>query len=198
MQTKYLTGYVTKANDIDAGVEFVMSDSSVDRMGDVILPTAWKLDSFKKNPIALYQHDPDDPIGVWENVRVEGNKLLGVLKLAAQDTSDDINAIREMLRQGILRAVSVGFRALNYKNDDKISGVVFTDVELMECSLVSIPANPRALAVAKKYKANEKRIFCEPVSVLGLTGGASNHKNEAQTLKRAKAAILQAKRTLKG
>ena len=190
---------MTKANNIDAGVEFIMSDSTVDRMGDVILPTAWKLETFKKNPIALYQHSHEDPIGVWENVRVEGGKLMGVLKLAAQGTSADIDAIRELVKQGILKAVSVGFKAINYKQNEKISGVMFTDVELMECSLVSVPANPAALAVAKKFNANEKRIFSDQVIGQGvIAGGGSIRKNEVQTLKRAKAAILQSKRITKG
>jgi HK97 family phage prohead protease len=164
MDIVYKVGYADekKAFDVDAGIDFVMSSEAKDRMGDVILSSAWKLDQFKKNPIALYQHDSNDPIGFWENVRIENKKLIGKLKLAAEGTSSDIDAIRALVKQGILRAVSVGFRALKYKEEEDVDGVVFTECDLFECSLVSIPANQEALSIARKFHANEKRLFVEP------------------------------------
>jgi len=160
VEFKKITGYRSKAlGDIDSGVDFIMSSGSVDRMGEVILPSAWDLKSFKNNPIALYQHDPDEPIGRWENVKVVKNQLVGTLVMADEDTSDDINAIRALLSQGILKAVSVGFMARAYREDEKTDSLVFTDVELLEASLVSIPANSDCLAIAKKFNADPSKLF---------------------------------------
>ena len=48
------------------------------------------LQNFKRHPIALFNHDIDKPIGLWENVRVERGALRGHLKLAPQGTSQRI------------------------------------------------------------------------------------------------------------
>ena len=47
--------------------EFVMSDASVDRMGDVIEQSGWQLQNFApdRNPIALFNHDKNQVIGRW-------------------------------------------------------------------------------------------------------------------------------------
>jgi HK97 family phage major capsid protein/HK97 family phage prohead protease len=137
------------------GMEFVLSDDSVDRMGDTISASGWSLDQFNKNPIALFSHRSDFPIGTWEKVRVEGNQLRGHLKMAPKGTSIRIDEIRALIEAGVLKAVSVGFidiesQPINPK--DPWGGKNFIRQELIECSLVSIPANANALAVAKSLK----------------------------------------------
>ena len=58
------------------GMDFVISDGSLDRHGTRINPKGWDLRNFKKNPIALFGHDSRFPIGTWENIRTEGDKLV--------------------------------------------------------------------------------------------------------------------------
>jgi len=94
------------------GMDFVLSDATLDRYGDIVDPAGWDLKSFKKNPIALFGHNSGFPIGNWSNVRVEGKKLIGTLVLAAKGTSDRIDELISLVEQGVLRAVSVGFRPL--------------------------------------------------------------------------------------
>lgn len=134
------------------GLEFVLSDGTVDRYGDIVEPDGWDLRNFKKNPIALFGHSSGFPIGTWANLRVEGGKLLGRLVLAAKGTSDRIDELRGLLEQGILRAVSVGFRPLDSDPIDPKQpwgAQRYKKQELLECSLVSVPANPAAIALAK-------------------------------------------------
>src|SRR6185295_6186581 len=64
----------THAGDID-GSEYVLSDETPDRMGDIIQADGWKLDNFKRNPIALFGHQSSFPIGRWKNLRIEGTAL---------------------------------------------------------------------------------------------------------------------------
>lgn len=147
--------------------EFVMSDETVDRVGDVIVASGWDLRDFRKNPVALFGHDSGKPpIGVWENVRVEGKRLIGKLKLASAGTSPFIDTLRSLLEQRILRAVSVGFMPTKAEpiNPDRPYGPQrFLKTALFECSLVSIPANPNALSLAKGLSEDDRAIlFAEP------------------------------------
>jgi HK97 family phage prohead protease/HK97 family phage major capsid protein len=133
-------------------MEFILSDDSVDSYGDVIEAAGWDLKRFVRNPIALFGHDSGFPIGRWEDVRVEGSKLVGRLQLAAPGTSARIDELRELVQQGILRAVSVGFRALKAEPLDPkrpMGPQRYVRQELLETSLVSVPANPAALSVAR-------------------------------------------------
>lgn len=146
----------TKSAD---GVGFVLSDETPDRMGDIIKADGWDLRSFLRNPIALLNHRADQPIGTWSSLRVEGNALVGKLQLAPEGTSDRIDEIRRLVAAGILRAVSVGFREIESRPREGVKhGQTFVRQELVETSLVSVPANPNALAIARErgIRLNER------------------------------------------
>lgn len=143
------------------GMDFVLSDATLDRYGDIVDPSGWDLKSFKKNPIALFGHSGSFPIGNWTNVRVAGGKLIGTLVLAAKGTSARIDELISLVEQGVLRAVSVGFRPLASEPIDKekpYGGQRYTKQELLETSLVSVPANPAALAIAKSLHISDETL----------------------------------------
>lgn len=143
------------------GLEFVLSDATVDRYGDVVEPSGWDLKNFKKNPIALFGHSSGFPIGTWTDLRVEGGKLIGRLKLAAHGTSARIDELISLVEQGILRAVSVGFRPLESDPIDAsrpYGPQRYKRQELLETSLVSVPANPAAVALAKSLNLSKETI----------------------------------------
>lgn len=145
-------------------LEFVMSDGSVDRMGDVIEPDGWQLDRFQRNPIALFGHNPGFPIGRWHDVGVRKGELTGRLELM-DAVSDRLREIHTAVKAGVLRAVSVGFHSDSFEPLGKSGGIRFTEAELVECSLVSVPANPNALAVAKALgisREGQRLIFGVP------------------------------------
>ena len=64
--------------------EFVLSDASVDRMGDVIEAKGWQLDRIKTDPLVLFNHDRKQ-IGRWTDVRVKGEQLVGRIVWADSD-----------------------------------------------------------------------------------------------------------------
>ena len=168
------------------GLEFVLSDETSDRMGDIIMSDGWDLSNFKKNPIALFGHRSDFPIGTWKNVRVVDKQLRGFLELAPEGTSDRIDEIRALIDAGVLKAVSVGFRPKESKPRPETDyGVFFTKSELVETSLVSVPANPNALAVAKSLKISSATldlVFAgkgngdADITRRGFTGGHADNK----------------------
>jgi len=129
---------------------FVLSDESVDRMGDVVVQSGMSLTQFKRNPIALFSHQSRQPIGTWENIRREGVKLLADLKLAKAGTSRMIDEVRSLIEQRILRACSIGFAPVKSEPIDPeqpYAGQRYTKTELLEASIVAVPANANALAL---------------------------------------------------
>lgn len=161
----------------DDDLEFVLSDDTKDRYGDVIDPAGWVLTNFRKNPIALFNHDSKFPIGKWTDVRVVKDRLVGKLKLAAEGTSERIDEIIRLVEQGILRAVSVGFAPIEREALADNSGILYKRQELLETSLVSVPANPSAIQLARSLvsDATIDLVFGEHASTRGVvTRGGVN------------------------
>src|SRR5215204_7180797 len=137
--------------------DFVMSDASVDRYGDVVEADGWELTNFKRHPIALFNHDINQPIGLWKDVRVDRGELRGRLVLA-EGASPDIDKLAKLIDLGVLKAVSVGFKPLEREPIKEGKGVRYKRQELLECSLVTVPANPNALQVARSLKLSDAMI----------------------------------------
>lgn len=127
--------------------EFVMSSDAVDRLGDIVEIDGLDLTAFQQNPIAFWNHNRDQPIGTWDNVRKKAGKLVGKLQLAAAGTSQLVDELRSFIEQRILKTVSIGFRVIEAADIKGSWGVRFTKSELLECSLVSIPANKDATRI---------------------------------------------------
>jgi HK97 family phage major capsid protein/HK97 family phage prohead protease len=150
--------YKTHADKV-SGMEFILSDETPDRLDDVIMSDGWDLRAFKRNPIALFGHNSTFPIGTWADVRVEGKQLKGRLEMAPEGTSQRIDEIRRLIDADVLRAVSVGFKPIEAKDRENTDwGTVFIKCELIETSVVAVPANPNALAVAKSLKISSETI----------------------------------------
>jgi len=137
------TGHQSKGDPF----EFILSTSDIDRAGDVVVPGGVNLKDFNKNPIALFSHNHSMVIGVWENVRVEGKKLIGRLKLAESGTSKLVDEVRALVEQRILKAVSIGFSSIEATDIKSTGGLRFIKTALHEASLVAVPMNQNALRV---------------------------------------------------
>jgi HK97 family phage prohead protease/HK97 family phage major capsid protein len=180
-------------------MEFVLSDNSADRIGDVIEQN-WNLAAFKKNPIALFNHDRDQVIGGWEGVRVDGNRLLGKLKLAAEGTSELVDTVRKLVAQKFLRATSVGFMPLKKEKltDDASEfwgPFRYLKSELLEVSLVSVPANSNAVALARSLNLNPDlvgAIFSKPAN----EARAANPASPPTSARNTKGISMQLNQTL--
>jgi HK97 family phage prohead protease len=159
---KYTTGYIEKAASAEFDARFVMSEESPDRVGDVIDAKGWQLEEFKRNPVALWMHEHDKPIGKWANVQVRGKQLIGDLKLATTNLGQ---MAKKLLEEDILRAVSVGFRPIDYDpidKDDPWGAWHIKSANLLECSLCAVPAHQNALRIAKSLgldRAERELIF---------------------------------------
>ena len=157
--------FASKAGDDP--LVYVMSDESVDRVGDVIKADGWNLQNFLKNPVALFGHDHKFIVGHWTDVKVQGKQLIGRLKLLPKGISERLDEVIAAVEAGILRAVSVGFNISDPQKVEprKDGGYTFKATELLECSLVSVPANPNALRKAMDLHLSDEAkalIFDEP------------------------------------
>jgi HK97 family phage prohead protease len=139
-----------KAVEGDArALDFIISTASVDRYGDTIALDGWKLANFRKNPVVLWMHDNSMlPVGKASNVRIEDGALKSRVEFtpAGQVKYNDI--VFEMLKSGFLSATSVGFIPLKYNFVDDPTrrfGMDFLEQELLEFSIVTVPANAEAL-----------------------------------------------------
>ena len=202
-QTVEKTGLVEKQVAPNT-YRFVLSDESVDRDGDIIDSKGWDLTDFKKNPVALISHDHQKlPIGRWSNLKISAKRLIGDLELASDDVGSLQRAVNRLVKDGFLKAVSVGFRATKREpldEDNPYQGFRYLKQSLMEAILVSVPSNTNALAIAKSCGLSEGE--CKKLFVPELNGddesttvGESAEKNPNIT--RAKAAILAANRAIR-
>lgn len=148
--------FVTECKAIDQearSVDFVISTASVDRMGDTIAVDGWKLDTYRKNPVVLWAHDASElPVAKASNVRIEDGKLKARAEFVPKEISGKANAVFELIRGGFLSATSVGFAPIKYaftEAPDRKYGIDFIEQELLEFSVVPIPANAEALVEAR-------------------------------------------------
>ncbi len=141
-------------------LRYVWSSEKVDRMGDIIRVAGWDTANFSGNPIALWGHDTDQPIGNSpQHVKDLGfGKLWGDITFAPEGASPVADSRYKLAKAGVLKATSVGFLPLEVDTvSDKTRrqqlglgdwGVMFLRQELLEISLVSVPANPDALQLS--------------------------------------------------
>jgi HK97 family phage prohead protease len=130
------------------------STDSIDRQSDRILPTAWTrggLQNYKNNPILLFNHDYNKPIGKVIEVTTDsrGLKIKGIISKSAGD-------IYNLVKEGVLSTFSVGFLVKDADYDKSADGLVVKDAELLEVSVVSVPANQDAtFSLAKSFDSQE-------------------------------------------
>jgi len=126
-------------------VRAYVSDFGWDRDQERFAKGAWLLDNFKKNPVVLFAHASYNwPIGKCIEIIEDEIGLLTVTQFA--DTEEGEKCLK-LFADGILNAFSVGFipREIAYEDIEKDRrGRVFVRAELLEYSVVPVPANPGA------------------------------------------------------
>jgi HK97 family phage prohead protease len=140
---KYTKALIT--DDLNEKGEFVFtaSTANLDRENDIIKADGWMLDTFKDGGPLLWGHDQNKlPVGRVLWVKADDNKLIGKAKF--NGTTQLSKDVEKLVRSGDLTGLSVGFRPMDMKmNND--GGRTFTKQELLEISVVNVPANPDAV-----------------------------------------------------
>lgn len=137
---------------------------NVDSWGDVIEAGAFKktLSEYAAKgtkPALLWQHRSDEPLGVWESL-VEDKNGLAVKGRLLIDEVGRAKEAHALLKAGALSGLSIGYYARDYSMDEKTWVRTLKEIELMEASLVTFPANDQArVSVVKNSPPKTIREF---------------------------------------
>jgi HK97 family phage prohead protease len=150
--------FKTLSEDDDGSVNIkgYASTNSSDRAGDVIDHDAWTknggLENFKGNPIILFNHDYNRPIGRATSLEVNDKGL----ELGAR-ISKSAGEVKDLIKDGVLGAFSVGFRVKDAEYLKETDGYQIKDAELFEVSVVSVPCNQAAMfSIAKSFDSQSE------------------------------------------
>ena len=94
--------------------------------------------TLKKNPIILFNHDYNRPIG-------EQQKLLPIADGLHMEAKISKHAdCADLIKDGVLGAFSVGFKVKDADYLEETDGLMIKDAELFEVSVVTVPCNQAA------------------------------------------------------
>ena len=148
------------------------STADFDRAGDTISAEAWQkggLKNFEKNPIILFNHDYDRPIGRATGMKAGPDGL----ELECKISKSAPGNVAELVKDGVLGAFSVGFRVKDADYIKETDGLMIKDAELFEVSVVSVPCNQAAtFSLAKSFDSKTeyeefKKTFTNRVDLAG-------------------------------
>jgi HK97 family phage prohead protease len=123
----------------------------VDTWDDIVVKGAFAKSIAKKKPALLWQHDSRSPIGVYTSVE-EDNKGL---KLEGRLLIDSVTQAKEahaLLQAGAINGLSIGYMPLawEYETRKEKRVRILKEIDLWETSLVTFPANPKAIVGSVK------------------------------------------------
>lgn len=140
----------------DRVIRFIGSTEGRDRDDEVIRLNGWDLKNFKKSPTILVNHQYHElPVAKAEKVWIDKEKkaLMFDIRFPEPEISSVGDSIYKLYKNGYMTATSVGFKPdfekMEFGQKSGEPRVTYNGQELLELSLVSVPANPEALMAQK-------------------------------------------------
>jgi hypothetical protein len=153
MLTIHKTFEIQVLHGSDKGGRILINTGSVDRDRDRVMPSGMRTESYLKNPVVQWGHNYRDPwatVGKTTNLQVTADGVIADFELRpAANDQDPQNIVRLLWEGGWVRTASIGFIPAQGKQNAE-GGMDFSEWELLEWSLVPIPANQDALRLAVK------------------------------------------------
>lgn len=124
----------------------VATTPKIDSYGDIVEPLGVQY----RGPVQLYlYHNTKMPVGNVEfgKATKEGIPFTAKLPDVQEEGTvrERVNEAWHSLKYKLLQAVSIGFNPLEYTYLENSYGIRFTSWEMLELSLVGVPANPDAM-----------------------------------------------------
>ena len=118
---------------------------------DLVQRGAFQASLAKRGPAdvrMLFQHDPADPIGSWEEIREDerGLYVRGHLTLDVARARD----VHALMKAGALDGLSIGFHTVKAVRDAETGLRHLIEIDLWEISVVTFPMQPGARVSAVK------------------------------------------------
>lgn len=129
---------------------FVGTKEIEDRDGDIVEINGMNVKNYEVNPVVLWGHDHvSTPIGKVVALTHDKKKKELIFDIVFASTEKG-QEVETLVKEGMLNATSIGFQVfdLKYKEDTGIFHL--TDTELLEISIVNVPANPAATLADKE------------------------------------------------
>jgi HK97 family phage major capsid protein/HK97 family phage prohead protease len=161
MKKKFYKTIQAYTKDIGEGIiEAIVSTEDIDRHGEKVKLDGIDLKNYKKNPVVLWAHDYSSlPIAKTVSLRKTAEGLVAKMEFAINEYPF-ARQVYELLKGKYLNAFSIGFMAFEGE------GNTFTKTELLEYSVVAVPANANALAKAHAKGLDTTNISCYPLEEL--------------------------------
>lgn len=138
-----LTAHVEVKDLGDSEVEVIVNSGELDRHGEVLSVEGINIKRYMKNPVVQWAHDySQPPIAKATKVWKDGKKLMSRMKFATAEYPF-AKTIYDLVKGGFLNAVSIGFIP------QEMEGNTYTKSEMIEYSIVPIPADSSALMTAR-------------------------------------------------
>jgi HK97 family phage prohead protease len=138
---------------------------NIDAYGDRIDQGAFRNSLTKRMPKMLWQHDMNEPIGIWDQVREDDTGLYVKGRLAVNTTRG--KEARELILMGAFDGLSIGFRATDWEMEG--NNRVLKSIDLYEVSLVTMPANTLATITDIRSAEGAPHVEREIRAALGLS-----------------------------
>jgi len=106
------------------------------------------LTDFIENPVMLFNHEYDKPIGNWEQIEMTETDVIAMPNFDEDNLSAVIGA---KYTKGSLKTASVGLEILDAYYNEEQDVVVISKSKLLEASIVAVPANPKAKTIKSKH-----------------------------------------------
>ena len=143
-----LKAYIEKKDS--KSYTFIVSSEAIDRTGDIVKVDGIDYKNYMKNPVVLFQHERSGkngtyPIGKTKRMWKENGKLKAEVEL--HEDTETARTVKGLIDKGMLNAASIGFRGVKreFKDVDGQQIRIFTKSELLEWSIVDVPANQDAI-----------------------------------------------------
>lgn len=129
---------------------FVFSNESVGRDGFVVLNRGIDHTSYDRNPVVLFAHDDKSPpIGRGGNIDTTRANCTIDITFVPRDILPFAGTVRDLVAGKWLRGISLSWMPVEHKrSSDPNIAAIFTKVDMLECSVVPLPALPSALLEA--------------------------------------------------
>lgn len=184
--------YTTEVKQVgaeeDRTLEFCITTDSVDRHGDTVSAKGWQTAAYEKNPVVLFAHDYDSlPVGKSVGVTKFKNGLRSQVKFAPATANPFAEQVYQMCKGGFLNAASVGFIPLEYDEAER-DGYYPMDItksELLEWSIVPVPANGEALQGASAGDTSILKEWAEKTLVFVNKGGVQKGSDKVTAVEAA-------------
>lgn len=139
---------------------------AVDRVSDTINPLGAK---FANPLVLLHQHRHDSPIGrvMFRKPTSKGIEFDAEIPEIEEPgpLKDRVDTAWGEIKHGLVRAVSIGFRALKYAFKED-GGVDFQEIEIYELSTVSVPELPSAIITSFKAMGSDARLPNDAITAI--------------------------------